>query len=232
MLTLWDGRSTVGQEDWHLAGMVVDTSCAVRDAVLETPHKQKKAAEEERVAKRVSDSIILKTATQRVETLAKRLAADSRSAWITLPENNAVAVLDIRDGKFVAIRSFGYKDYSVEGNGLDPTDNDGPPPNIQTWPIRGIYMPKQVAIAVPIDFPVLVYPDRGVRRNLAVFGDEVRLSSMPKVEKPPLFRDLDPAVFPPGDPATLALRHLQLKVSWVDGDSNGSKSLQYLPCRL
>ena len=83
------------------------------------------------------------------------------------------------------------------------------------------------AIAVPIDFPVLVYPDRGVRRNLAVFGDEVRLSSMPKV-KPPHFRDLDPAVFPPGDPATLALRHLQLKVSWVDGDSNGDGYLEHI----
>jgi Choice-of-anchor I domain len=156
------------------------------------------------------------------------ISADSRSAWITLPENNAVAVLDIRDGKFVAIRSFGYKDYSVEGNGLDPTDNDGPPPNTQTWPIRGMYMPKQVAIAVPIDFPVLVYPDRGVRRNLAVFGDEVRLSGMPKIEKPPVFRDLDPAVFPPSDPTTLALRHLQLKVSWVDGDSNGDGYLEHI----
>jgi Choice-of-anchor I domain len=157
------------------------------------------------------------------------ISPDSRIAWITLPENNAVAVLDVRDGKFLTIRSFGYKDYGVEGNGLDPTDNDGPPPNIQTWRIRGMYMPKQVAIAAPVGFPVFVYPDRGVRRNLAVFGDEIRLSGMPNVEKPPgVLRDLDPAFFPPGDPATLALRHLQLKVSWVDGDSNGDGYLEHI----
>ena len=113
------------------------------------------------------------------------ISANSRVAWITLPENNAVAVLDIRDRKFLTIQSLGYKDYSAEGNGLDPTDNDGHPPNIHTWPIRGMYMPKQVAIAAPAGFPVFVYPDRGVRRNLVAFGDEIRLSGMPNVEKPP-----------------------------------------------
>jgi hypothetical protein len=41
-----------------------------------------------------------------------------------------------------------------------------------------MYMPKQVALATPSGSPVLVYPDRGVRRNLTVFGDEVRLSDM------------------------------------------------------
>jgi choice-of-anchor I-like protein len=155
------------------------------------------------------------------------VSADSRIAWITLAENNAVAVLDIPGAKFLAIRSFGYKDRSVEGNGLDPTDNDGPPPNIQTWPIRGMYMPKQMAIAAPIGFPVLVYPDRGVRRNLAVFGDEVRLSEMPAV-KNSVSRDLDPTVFRPDDPTTLALRRLQLKVSWVDGDHNGDGLLEHI----
>lgn len=66
-------------------------------------------------------------------------------------------------------------------------------------------MPKQVALATPSGSPVLVYPDRGVRRNLTVFGDEVRLSDMPAV-KNSVSRDLDPTVFPPGDPTTLALR--------------------------
>jgi 2',3'-cyclic-nucleotide 2'-phosphodiesterase/3'-nucleotidase/5'-nucleotidase len=155
------------------------------------------------------------------------ISLDSRIAWITLPENNAVAALDIRGGKFSTIQPFGYKDYSVAGNGLDPTDNDGPSPNIQTWPIRGMYMPKQVALAPPSGSPVLVYPDRGVRRNLTVFGDEVRLSDMPAV-KNSVSRDLDPTVFPPGDPTTLALRNLQLKVSWVDGDSNGDGLLEHI----
>src|SRR5512147_173934 len=70
-------------------------------------------------------------------------------------------------------------------------------------------------------------PDRGVRRNLTVFGDEVRLSDMPAV-KNSVSRDLDPTIFPPGDPTTLALRNLQLKVSWVDGDSNGDGLLEHI----
>ena len=153
------------------------------------------------------------------------ISANSRAAWITLPENNAVATLDIRSGKFVAIRSFGFKDYSDEPSGLDPTDNDGPPPHIQTWPIRGMYMPKQVAIAAPLGYPILVYPNRGVRRHLAAYGDEVRLSDLPLVT-PSIFRDLDPTFFPPNDPNTAALRDLRLKVSWVDGDDNGDGYLE------
>jgi hypothetical protein len=90
-----------------------------------------------------------------------------------------------------------------------------------------MYMPKQVALASPSGSPVLVYPDRGVRRNLTVFGDEVRLSDMPAV-KNSVSRDLDPTVFLPGGPTTLALRNLQLKVSWVDGDSNGDGLLEHI----
>jgi DNA-binding beta-propeller fold protein YncE len=130
------------------------------------------------------------------------ISADSRFAWITLPENNAVATLDIRRGGFLAIRSFGSKDYDLEGNGLDPTDNDNGTdrePHIRTWPIRGMYMPKQVAIAAPRLSPVFVYPNRGVRRNLEAFKDEVRLSNLLKGNGNPLAR-------------------LRLKVSRVDGD--------------
>jgi len=165
------------------------------------------------------------------------ISADSRFAWITLPENNAVATLDIRRRKFVDIRSFGSKDYSVEGNGFDPIDSDEEP-TIETWPIRGMYMPKQVAIAAPRFFPVLVYPNRGVRRNLDAFGDEVRLKALPSVKpdysvypddlddpKPiHITLDLHPDVFPVDDP----IRKLRLKVSWVDGDSDGDGLLEQI----
>lgn len=156
------------------------------------------------------------------------ISADSRIAWITLPENNAVAILDIRRGKFVTIQPFGSKDYSVEGNGLDPTDVPNRQVQIQTWPIRGMYMPKQVAIAWPFGFPVLVYPDRGVRRNFDAFGDEVRLSELPLTNGFVSKLDLDPLVFPPEDLTTAALRRLRLKISWVDGDSNSDGRLEQL----
>ena len=91
-------------------------------------------------------------------------------------------------------------------------------------------MPKQVAIAAPLGFPVLVYPNRGVRRSIAVYGDEVRLSALPLEKIPPLniipvFRDI---TFPPNDPNTFTLRDLHLKVSWVDGDSNGDGYLEHI----
>jgi hypothetical protein len=78
-----------------------------------------------------------------------------------------------------------------------------------------------VAIAAPAGGPVLVYPNRGVRRRFTAYADEVRLSDLPLVNGP-IVLDLDPAVFPADDPNTAALRQLRLKVSRVDGVGDGS----------
>ena len=54
------------------------------------------------------------------------VAPDGKTAFITLQEANAVAVLDIAKGKIVEIQPLGTKDHSKPGNGLDASDRDGP----------------------------------------------------------------------------------------------------------
>ena len=73
---------------------------------------------------------------------------DSKTAWVTLQENNAVAVVDIPSATVTALVGLGYKDHSQAGNGLDASNrddafNDGI--NIKTWPVRGLYMPDAIA---------------------------------------------------------------------------------------
>lgn len=47
------------------------------------------------------------------------LSEDSRTAWVTLQENNAVARIDVRRARVEALLPLGYKDQSLVGNGLD-----------------------------------------------------------------------------------------------------------------
>ena len=77
---------------------------------------------------------------------------DSRTAWVTLQENNAIAELDIESATFVRIIGLGTKDHSAENFGLDGSDEDGPGTgstsrrfHVANWPVQGMYMPDAIA---------------------------------------------------------------------------------------
>lgn len=69
---------------------------------------------------------------------------DSRTAWVTLQENNAVAVLDIEARRFTSLVALGFKDHALAGNALDPSDRDGGI-RIANWPVLGMYQPDAIA---------------------------------------------------------------------------------------
>lgn len=81
------------------------------------------------------------------------VSADSKTAYVTLQENNAVAVVDIATAKVTAIRPLGFKDHSIAGFGMDASDEDGGTNtnsgsaklNIATVPVKGMYLPDGIA---------------------------------------------------------------------------------------
>ncbi len=68
---------------------------------------------------------------------------DSSTAWVTLQENNALAVVDVEAAEITEIVPLGYKDFSEPGNGLDAVD-DGEV-DITTQPLFGMYQPDSIA---------------------------------------------------------------------------------------
>lgn len=73
------------------------------------------------------------------------VSADSRTAWVTLQENNAMARVDLASAKVISVTALGYKDNSLEANALDIQDEDGKI-NITTYPgLRSLYMPDSIA---------------------------------------------------------------------------------------
>ncbi len=86
------------------------------------------------------------TAAQDFEPEYVAVSADSKTAWVTLQENNALAKVDLATATVTDILPLGYKDHGVAGNELDVSDTDGKTIHIRTWPgVRGMYQPDAMA---------------------------------------------------------------------------------------
>ncbi len=72
------------------------------------------------------------------------ISDDSKTAWVTLQENNAMAIVSLSCGQVTRLVPLGYKKYFVPGNELDASDKDKAI-NIQNWPVFGMYQPDGIA---------------------------------------------------------------------------------------
>jgi DNA-binding beta-propeller fold protein YncE len=113
------------------------------------------------------------------------LSADSTTAWVTLQENNAFAVLDVASASVIDIVALGFKNHSQAGKGLDPSDLDAAIA-ITDWPVFGMYQPDAVASFELDGQTFLITANEGDARDYEGFGEETRVADL----------TLDPMVFP------------------------------------
>jgi len=112
------------------------------------------------------------------------VSSDSKTAWVTLQENNAIAEVDLVNASITALRPLGYKDHSKVGSGLDASDKDSKI-NIKTWPILGMYQPDAIGNYQVASQTYLVMSNEGDAREYGDFAEETRIKDLL----------LDPAVF-------------------------------------
>ncbi len=137
------------------------------------------------------------TVAQDLEPEYITVSADGATAWVTLQENNAIAVLDVATATVTAIRPLGTKDFSIAGFGLDPSDEDGgtdtntgtPVARIGNWPVRGLYLPDAIARYTVGGQTYLITANEGdARADWPGFNEEVRARAY-------CTAGLDPTVF-------------------------------------
>lgn len=97
---------------------------------------------------------------------------DNKTAYVSLQENNAIAVIDIERAQVTDIKPLGVKDHSVAGNELDVSNKDGAI-NITTWPILGMYMPDAIAYYSVNGKDYIVTANEGDAREWGDFNEEV-----------------------------------------------------------
>jgi Ca2+-binding RTX toxin-like protein len=114
------------------------------------------------------------------------ISTDGTTAFVTLQENNAFAVVDIASSTVTEIIPLGFKDYSLEENSLDPSDEDGGI-NLGTFDnLFGMYQPDAIASYEVEGQTYYITANEGDARDYDDFSEEVRVDDL----------ELDPTAFP------------------------------------
>jgi hypothetical protein len=116
------------------------------------------------------------TAAQDLEPEYIAVSADSRTAYITLQENNALAVLDLSTKQLTDLRPLGYSDLRQPGRGIDASDQSGDV-LIANWPVKGMRQPDAIASFEVGGTAYLLTANEGDARDYSAFSEQVRLSA-------------------------------------------------------
>lgn len=130
------------------------------------------------------------SASQDIEPEYITVDARARTAYVTLQENNAVAVVDIESAKVTRLLPLGLKNHAVAGRGLDASDKDGGA-DIRTWPVKGMYQPDSIASYSAKGSTYLVTANEGDARDWDCFSEEVRVGDDSIVLDPTRFPDAE-----------------------------------------
>ena len=87
---------------------------------------------------------VASTVAQDLEPEYITISEDNTKAFVALQENNALAVVDIANSDVTEIIGLGYKDHSIQGNGIDGVRDDKLA-IIETVPVFGMYQPDSIA---------------------------------------------------------------------------------------
>ncbi|MEP3563202.1 MAG: choice-of-anchor I family protein [Marinobacter sp.] len=105
------------------------------------------------------------------------VSQDNTRAWVTLQENNAVAVLDIEAARIVDVLPLGFKDHRLLGNEMDASNKDGGI-NLQNWPVKGMYQPDAIASYGYNGKTYYVTANEGDSRDYDGFSEEFRVKDL------------------------------------------------------
>ncbi|MFZ4784897.1 MAG: choice-of-anchor I family protein, partial [Flavobacteriales bacterium] len=159
---------------------------------------------------RVTGQFGLSTLTQDMEPEYISSSADGSFAQVSLQENNAMAIIDLETLVITDVVGLGFKDYSLPGNGIDASNQDGGI-NIQNWPVKGMYMPDAVASFSVNGETYFVSANEGDARAYGGFNEEARVSTL----------TLDPTAYPNGTTLKQNANLGRLMSTRATGDSDG-----------
>lgn len=103
--------------------------------------------------------------------------ADDATAYVTLQENNAIAVVDLAAGEVAQLLPLGFKDHAAEGNGLDASDKDDEV-DITAWPVQGMYLPDGIDSFATGGETYLVTANEGDVREWGDYSEEARVKDL------------------------------------------------------
>lgn len=138
------------------------------------------------------------------------ISADSRKAWVTLQENNAIAEINLETKTITSVWPMGKKDMNVMGNGFDASDNSGIV-TISNWPVKAFYIPDAIATYSVGGVNYLLTANEGDEKEYSGLTERTTVGAV----------NLDPTIFPHA--AVLKENHAigRLRMTNLSGDTDG-----------
>ena len=117
------------------------------------------------------------TLAQDVEPEYVAISDDSKTAWVSLQENNAMAKVNLVTKQIESIHPFGFKDHMLNENMLDASNRDGVT-ELKNWPVHGIYLPDAIKYANVNGTGYLITANEGDSRDYDGFSEETRVEDL------------------------------------------------------
>lgn len=118
------------------------------------------------------------TVAQDLEPEYIAVSPDSKTAYVSLQENNAMAVIDLATARVSKVLPFGYKDHGVMGNGFAANDKDTGV-SIALHPgVLGMYQPDAIAVHQFNGVDYVVTANEGDAREWGDFVEEMRVGDL------------------------------------------------------
>lgn len=145
------------------------------------------------------------------------ISEDSKTAWITLQENNGVAKVDLTSKTITALFGLGYKDFNSVENGIDVSDRDNAIAFIP-WKLKGLFMPDAIASYMVNGTTYFVTANEGDAREYGTYSDVARLKPL----------SLDPTAFPDAVTLKTDSKMGRLNLVSTEGDTDNDGDLDEL----
>jgi hypothetical protein len=132
----------------------------------------------------------------------------SRFAYISLQENNAMATVELNPPRIATIVGLGTKDFNTDTSKLDASDQDERD-DLLKHPVKGFRQPGGLLAYRNANEILLISANTGAPRMLPGFDETTRAASL----------NLDAAVFPPADMLQDNAKLGRLNVSASEGNA-------------
>ena len=153
---------------------------------------------------------------QDIEPEYVTVSDDSKTAWVTLQENNAIAKLNLETKTITSILPLGFKDYDNDENAVDISDRDNVMA-LSKWKVKGMYQPDAISVVENGGIPYLFTANEGDAREYTAFAEIKRVSTL----------KLDATAFPDATFRTDA-KAGRLNVTTTLGDTDGDGDFDQL----
>ncbi len=135
-------------------------------------------------------------------------SADGKTAYATIQENNAIAVIDVANKEVRDIVGLGYKNVSRTSHDMSNKDNGI---NMKRWPVLMMYQPDAIATYEINGATYLVTANEGDAKDYDGFSEETRVADLV----------LDRTTFPNADELQKPENLGRLKTTTTMGDTDG-----------